>query len=300
MTLFLVQCSLTMSLSAKAFPITQLDRTDALLHSTGNLSLSTSQTDTSNQPRDYSSLRRNGPQSSHGRASNPFSATTPGGGLTSPTGGGSSAFGLGSGAFASFGSAKTPKTSGNPFDMAMGTIGAGSKTPAAEKTSKEALRSAISRASEGGKQGDTQHSHALREAWTYWTRPPISKANGYIEYEKTLHSMASVATVEDFWHVYKHVKKPSELPAVTDIHFFKRGIRPIWEDEENKAGGKWILRLKKGIADRYWDDILMGCVGDQFGDYRDCVNGAVLSVRNGEDIISIWTSTTGQKVLKLR
>lgn len=268
---------------------------------TGTLSLSTSQNDPApNTPRDYSSLsRRNGgATSSHGRQ-NPFSATTPGGGLTSPTagtaatgGGASSAFGLGSGAFASFGSAKTPKTPGNPFEMAMGSVGGGKKTPAAEKSSSDAMKAA------------PEAIHPLRCAWVFWTRPPISKANGRVEYEKTLHPMARVKSVEEFWQIYKHLKKPSELPVVTDYHFFKEGIRPIWEDEENKRGGKWTLRLKKGIANLYWTETMLALIGDHLtdgtGEMNNAVNGMVLSVRNGEDILSIWTSGTGSIVLKVR
>ncbi|KAI2608651.1 translation initiation factor eIF4e [Hypoxylon fragiforme] len=272
-----------------------------------NLSLSTpSQPDNATTPRDFSSLaRRNGASSSHGR-SNPLSATTPGGGLTSPTStGGANQFGLGSGAFASFGSAKTPKTQGNPFEQAMGAVGA--KTPSTEKTSKEAMRStAVSKPSMSSiaeanvQQGPMPSSHPLRDTWIFWYRPPITKANGYIEYDKTLHAMMSVHTAEEFWLAYSHLKRPSSLPTVSDYHLFKKGIRPIWEDDENKLGGKWVLRLKKGIADRYYEDLLMACIGDQFGDEADEVCGVVLSMRNGEDVLSIWTRSTGQKVLKIR
>ncbi|KAI8959106.1 translation initiation factor eIF4e [Daldinia sp. FL1419] len=272
-----------------------------------NLSLSTpSQSDNSTTPRDFSSLaRRNGATSSHGR-SNPFGATTPGGTLTSPTSaGGANQFGLGSGAFASFGSAKTPKSQGNPFEQAMGAVGA--KTPSSEKTAKEAMRSAaVGKPSMGSisetsaQQASAATTHPLRDTWVFWYRPPITKANGYIEYDKTLHAMMSVKTVEEFWLAYSHLKRPSSLPTVSDYHLFKKGIRPIWEDDENKLGGKWVLRLKKGVADRYYEDLLMACVGDQFGDETDELCGIVLSMRNGEDVLSIWTRSTGQKVLKIR
>ncbi|KAI0403667.1 translation initiation factor eIF4e [Xylaria palmicola] len=272
--------------------------------SSGNLSLGTTGSTDNTTPRDFSSLsRRNGATSSHGR-SNPFAPTTPGA-LASPTSaGGANQFGLGSGAFASFGSAKTPKTSANPFDQAMGAVGA-AKTPFAEKSTKEAMRSAavgkpsMSSISETGQQLSAT-SHPLRDIWVFWYRPPITKANGYIEYDKTLHAMMTVKTVEEFWLAYSHLKRPSSLPTVSDYHLFKEGVRPIWEDEENKHGGKWILRLKKGVADRYYEDLIMACVGDQFGDESDEICGIVLSMRNGEDVLSIWTKNTGQRVLKIR
>jgi translation initiation factor 4E len=143
-------------------------------------------------------------------------------------------------------------------------------------------------------------SHTLRHSWVFWYRPPISKSNGFVEYEKTLHAMAGFDSAEDFFKVYRHLKRPSALPLVSDYHIFKRGIRPVWEDEENKAGGKWIVRLKKGVADRYWEDLLLAIVGDQLAEVSEEICGAILSVRNGEDILSVWVRTDRGIVLKIK
>ncbi len=219
--------------------------------------------------------------------------------LASPTAGAASAFGLGSGAFASFGSSKTPKTPGGALDFSS-VVGSAAKTPTAEKQIKD-LGTRLSKASlTDSKAATPPPTHSLRHSWVFWFRPPISKSNGFVEYEKTLHPMASFGTVEDFFGIYRHLKRPSTLPLVSDYHIFKKGIRPVWEDDENKRGGKWIVRLKKGVADRYWEDLLIAIVGDQFAEASEEVCGAVLSVRNGEDILSIWTRNNGGRVLKIR
>jgi translation initiation factor 4E len=96
------------------------------------------------------------------------------------------------------------------------------------------------------------------------------------------------------------MKRPSQLPSVSDYHFFREGIRPVWEDDANKKGGKWIMRLKKGVCDRYWEDLLMAMVGDQFNEASDEVCGAVLSVRAQEDVLSIWTKNDGGRNVKIR
>lgn len=285
-------------------------------YSSSKLSLSTSGTNAqSDSPSGRNTLtkRYGGDSSSHGK-SNPFNSVTTPGALASPTTGASSAFGLGSGAFASFGSGKTPKSPGNPFETTL--IGSGAKTPGAEKSSKDVgaggiLGKAVGKGGSSSSLSDAKAAsltsssaavpaHQLRNSWYFWFRPPISKANGYIEYEKTLHPIASCSTAEEFFVVYQHLKRPSVLPLVSDYHLFKKGIRPIWEDEENKKGGKWIVRLKKGVADRYWEDLLFAIIGDQFGEASDEVCGVVLSVRNGEDILSIWARTDGGRVLKIR
>jgi len=274
------------------------------------LSLSTGSAQDSASGRNNPSFKRFGGDSSSLGKPSFGSATTPGGSLASPIGGGAAtAFGLGSGAFASFGATKS---AANPFDSA---LGAPAKTPTAEKSARDgavggrALSKPASYASlqDAGKAvghptaGPAAPSaHPLRNSWVFWFRPPISKANGFIEYEKTLHPIATVETVEHFFAIYQHLKRPSALPLVSDYHLFKKGIRPIWEDEENKKGGKWVVRLRKGVADRYWEDLLLAMIGDQFGEASEEVCGAVLSVRNGEDILGIWARANGQRVLKIR
>jgi translation initiation factor 4E len=216
--------------------------------------------------------------------------------LASPTAGASSAFGLGSGAFASFGASKTPKTPGSALDFSS-VIGV--KTPTAEKQ-RELSAKPSKMSLTDSKTATPPPTHGLRHGWVFWFRPPISKSNGFVEYEKTLHSIAGFDTAEDFFSVYSHLKRPSTLPLVSDYHIFKKGIRPIWEDDDNKKGGKWIVRLKKGVADRYWEDLVFAMVGDQFADASEEVCGAVLSVRNGEDILSIWTRNESAKNIKIR
>jgi len=65
----------------------------------------------------------------------------------------------------------------------------------------------------------------------------------------------------------------------------------------NIVGGKWIIRLKKGVADRLWEDMVLGVIGDQFraqgdGESEDGeICGCTISVRQNEDIISLWNRT---------
>ena len=240
-------------------------------------------------PRSYTS-RRFGDSSSHGKA-NPFNALSPST-TKSPSAGASSAFGLGSGAFAAFGSAKTPKTpgTGSTFDF-----------PSREKKEKDIdTRTESSEAEpshESSSPSKPSSDHPLRNTWNLFYRPP---ANKFSDYEKSTLKLASINSVESFWTIYSHLKRPSLLPTVSDYHIFKDGIRPVWEDDANKKGGKWIVRLKKGVADRYWEDLLLAIIGDQFMEAGEEVCGAVLSVRSGEDVLSVWTKIDGGRNIKIR
>ena len=157
--------------------------------------------------------------------------------------------------------------------------------------------SSISSGSSSINTAKDKKEHPLKSTWVIWYRPPTPK---YSDYEKSTIALASMSSVESFWGVYSHLKRPSLLPSVSDYHIFKKGIRPVWEDEANKRGGKWVIRLKKGVADRYWEDLLLAIVGDQFAEAGDEVCGAVLSVRSGEDVLSIWTRIDGGRNIKIR
>lgn len=137
----------------------------------------------------------------------------------------------------------------------------------------------------------------LKYTWVIWYRPPTSKNS---DYEKSIKPLCRMSTAQHFWIVFRHLKHPSCLPMVSDYHFFKEGIRPVWEDDENRKGGKWIMRLKKGVADRYWEDLQMAIIGDQFAEAGEEVCGAVLSVRSGEDVLSVWTKNDVGRNVKIR
>lgn len=144
---------------------------------------------------------------------------------------------------------------------------------------------------------DNSGAWPLKYSWVIYYRPPTHKTS---DYEKSIKPLCRMSTAQDFWKVYSHLKRPSALPTVSDYHIFKEGIRPVWEDEENRRGGKFTMRLKKGVADRYWEDLLLGIIGDQFLEAGEEVCGAVVSVRTGEDVFSIWTKNNGGRNVKIR
>lgn len=253
---------------------------------------------------DHPSAKRFNPVTGNGKG-NPFSPAA----IASPTSaGGSSAFGLGGGAFSFGSSAKTPKTPGATFDLGRPN---GDKRDTSEDEKKDSRRPPAPRKSHSNftASGEATAEHAapysksqiaespLKDAWVIYIRPPTGKNS---DYEKSIQPMCKMQTVQDFWKVYAHLHKPSALPTVSDYHFFKAGIRPVWEDDNNKKGGKWTMRLKKGVADRYWEDLLMALVGDQFFEASEEVCGAVVSVRSGEDVISVWTKNDGGRNVKIR
>lgn len=116
-------------------------------------------------------------------------------------------------------------------------------------------------------------------------------------FDQNLRLVGRFASVEQFWSYYCHLIKPCELSGHSDFHLFKDGIKPMWEvilmssggctlcnfdcspqDDANRCGGKWIVRLRKGLASRCWENLILAMLGEQFM-VGDEICGAVISIR---------------------
>lgn len=134
--------------------------------------------------------------------------------------------------------------------------------------------------------------HPLEFEWTFWydKRPAAGKRmKGEQEsYENNLRPIGTFGTVEDFWRYYNHLVKPSRLEINSNYHFFKEGIKPMWEDSANSKGGKWVLTFRdKNLLDTCWENVVLGLVGETL-DMEDEITGAVVSRRKAGDRIAIW------------
>ena len=151
--------------------------------------------------------------------------------------------------------------------------------------------------------------HRLQSQYCLWySRRSPGKQNH--NFDQNLKLIGRFGSCEQFWSLYSHLVKPGDLASHSDFHLFKMGIKPMWEDEANKFGGKWIVRLRKGnhnqiwyieqettidpniagLASRCWENLVLAMLGEQFMVGEE-VCGAVVSVRFQEDILSIWNRT---------
>lgn len=134
---------------------------------------------------------------------------------------------------------------------------------------------------------------SLPQSWTFWyllrqNKQSVQAAN----YEHNIHPIATFKSAEDFWALYSHLRRPADLPANTDYQLFREGVKPAWEDAANAHGGKLLVRLRKGLACRLWEHLVLALLaGDLTNDpglQPDEICGIILSVRYNEDILSIW------------
>ncbi|XP_012060471.1 PREDICTED: eukaryotic translation initiation factor 4E type 2 [Atta cephalotes] len=143
------------------------------------------------------------------------------------------------------------------------------------------------------------NEHKLQYAYALWySRRSPGKTN-IQSYDQNLKLVGRFASVEQFWGLYSHLVRPSDLTTHTDFHLFKVGIKPMWEDEANQKGGKWIVRLRKGLVSRCWENLILAILGEQFMVGEE-ICGAVVSIRFQEDIICVWNKTASDVTITAR
>lgn len=141
-------------------------------------------------------------------------------------------------------------------------------------------------------------AHSLHTHWSLYYDSKKTQKPGQAWLDSLVHAH-TVGSVEEFWAMVCTVKKPSQIELQShpnpNYHFFRKGIKPQWEDEANKEGGRFMINLVREDdlknMDFFWEETLMALVGEYLDD-DDLITGAVFSKRRGLFRISIWTKHT--------
>ena len=83
--------------------------------------------------------------------------------------------------------------------------------------------------------------HSLQSRWALW----YFKNDKSKTWQGNLRLISKFDTVEDFWALYNHIQLSSTLMSSCDSLLFKDSIEPMWEDEQNKRGGRWLVTPNK-------------------------------------------------------
>ncbi|CAA7016085.1 unnamed protein product [Microthlaspi erraticum] len=142
--------------------------------------------------------------------------------------------------------------------------------------------------------------HKLERKWSFWFDNQSKQKQG-AAWGASLRKAYTFDTVEDFWGLHETVFKPSRLNANGEMHLFKAGVEPKWEDPECADGGKWthvVTGDRKSAMDKAWLETLMALIGEQF-DEADEICGVVASVRpmSKQDKLSLWTRTKSNEAV---
>ncbi|ESO03034.1 hypothetical protein HELRODRAFT_112394 [Helobdella robusta] len=146
-----------------------------------------------------------------------------------------------------------------------------------------------------GQNVDNYIKHPLHNVWALWYFKN-DKRNDWSANQKVI---ATFSTVEDFWAVYNYIQSASKIAPGCDYSLFKEGIQPMWEDENNRDGGRWLINLDKRKRatelDKFWLETLLCLIGEAFDELSDEICGAVVNIRPKGDKLGLWTRDASKK-----
>ena len=115
----------------------------------------------------------------------------------------------------------------------------------------------------------------------------IKKNLNSSEYNKNIIMIGETSSIENFWTIFQHLKSPKYLIPNISYHIFKKGIKPLWEDKNNKNGGKFSIEYKKEYSWLPFEEILFGLLTKKIPFY-DEINGFILVSKKLKHSIQIW------------
>ena len=137
----------------------------------------------------------------------------------------------------------------------------------------------------------------LKSRYVFWYRisedyiyqnPPKTKLDKS-EYEKKKKKIAEFETIEDFWAIFQHLRKPDSCRPGIEFQLFRFGVKPIWEDENNKNGGKATIKLRKDFTTIIWEEMIFSLIGDVLPEsIKNEINGIVVASRKDFNKLEIW------------
>jgi len=149
-------------------------------------------------------------------------------------------------------------------------------------------------------------NHPLFTNFTFWFRinetstlNPYKNSINFIDYENQVKKLSTFSTIEDFWKIFQHLKKPEELNTGIEIDLFKNEIKPVWEEEVNKNGGKIALKLNKNYTSIIWEELIFAFIGGNFPDnIKNEINGILISSKKEFNVLQIWFREYNFKIIK--
>ena len=168
-------------------------------------------------------------------------------------------------------------------------------TPCVTLAAAAAVPTAMSVSAEG------PPSHPLACPFSFWylDKQSLLLGGSGESYEDSLKLLCTFDSCESFWACYSHIHRPESLPLSLTLHLFRHPIKPVWEDEANQRGGKCSMRMRKGVACRVWEELVLALLGDAWG-LGEEVCGLVLTLKANEDVVAVWNRTANDRDAVLR
>ena len=135
----------------------------------------------------------------------------------------------------------------------------------------------------------------LSDKFAFWYH--INEISSEEEYESQIKKLVEFDTLEDFWAIFQYLKKPDDCKQAIEFQLFRHPIKPMWEDENNKNGGRISLKLRKEFSNLVWEELVFAFIGGYFAkEINDEINGLVINCKKDFNALQIWIKSYSNEI----
>jgi hypothetical protein len=134
-------------------------------------------------------------------------------------------------------------------------------------------------------------NYLFNTPWHLWYHHELNNWNtsGY-------RKIFTIKSISDFWDLHHNIEY---IGGINNQNFYlmRDGVDPTWEDDRNKNGGSWSIKLTDTVRNfNIWIKLAMYMVGDNMFkdsklDEQKIITGLSINLRNSNTtLIKIWNS----------
>ena len=130
--------------------------------------------------------------------------------------------------------------------------------------------------------------HKLANNWTMWAHLPHDTDWSVESYKKIFAFQSAEETIA------LSETMPEVLVKNCMLFLMKTGIKPIWEDPQNRSGGCFSYKITNKYVYEVWTELCYVLVGETISAQHSFVanvSGITISPKKNFCIIKIWMST---------
>lgn len=134
----------------------------------------------------------------------------------------------------------------------------------------------------------TQPKLLLYDKWTFWAHLPHDTDWSL----KSYRNIMTISSVEEMVSLYNVL--PDKMIKNCMLFLMRKGINPIWEDEQNKTGGCFSYKISNKNVCKVWKLASYNLVGETLSSDKDVcknINGITISPKKTFCIVKIWLKT---------
>ena len=139
---------------------------------------------------------------------------------------------------------------------------------------------------------DRYHMHKLNNEWILWFHDPINNDWSFESYI----NIHTINTIEAFWEIFNNINK---LNVENGMFFLmKNGIKPMWEDEQNRKGGCFSYKVNNKQIIQTWTKLVYKLVCENLAcniKNTTTINGITISPKRNFCIVKLWLKSCDLK-----